>query len=131
MHISMQPVCKSMQIVCKKCGYTWEYAGNKLRTSCSKCKTSVTIPKSRLDESDEETKPKKQTPPPKPVVAASEGAVRVVITSDHFAALIKHMTKMHTENADEPRYAIEYNTLTRELFVDVAEKEELEAIPER
>lgn len=32
-----------MQLVCKKCGYAWQYAGNKHRTSCSKCKTSITI----------------------------------------------------------------------------------------
>lgn len=32
-----------MQIRCKKCKYAWEYAGNKHRTSCPKCKTSVTL----------------------------------------------------------------------------------------
>jgi hypothetical protein len=31
------------QLVCKKCGYAWQYAGNKHRTSCSKCKTSITV----------------------------------------------------------------------------------------
>lgn len=32
-----------MQLSCKKCGYTWQYAGNKHRTSCSKCRTSITL----------------------------------------------------------------------------------------
>src|SRR5512134_3293758 len=40
----MQQEYASMQeIVCKKCGYAWKYAGTKARTSCSKCKTSVTL----------------------------------------------------------------------------------------
>lgn len=32
-----------MKLVCKKCAYRWEYTGNKHRTSCSRCKTSVTL----------------------------------------------------------------------------------------
>lgn len=32
-----------MEIVCKKCGYKWNYKGSATRISCSKCKTSITI----------------------------------------------------------------------------------------
>lgn len=32
-----------MEIVCKKCGYKWNYKGKAKRISCSKCKTSITI----------------------------------------------------------------------------------------
>jgi len=31
------------EIVCKKCQYAWKYAGDKHRTSCPRCKTSVTL----------------------------------------------------------------------------------------
>lgn len=34
-----------MQLSCTKCGYVWNYSGNKHRTSCSKCRTSITIVK--------------------------------------------------------------------------------------
>jgi hypothetical protein len=39
------------QLVCKNCGYAWQYKGDKKRTSCSKCKTSITIiPPNTVDE---------------------------------------------------------------------------------
>lgn len=31
------------KLVCKRCKHQWEYAGDKHRTSCPKCKTSITI----------------------------------------------------------------------------------------
>ena len=33
-----------MEVKCNKCGYLWEYKGDKRRISCSKCKTSIIIP---------------------------------------------------------------------------------------
>lgn len=32
-----------MHLVCKRCKHEWEYAGDKHRTSCPKCKTSITV----------------------------------------------------------------------------------------
>lgn len=58
----MQQYANSMQIVCKKCGYAWQYAGTKRRTSCSKCKTSITI-----------------RPQPKTV----DGSKKLLITTSH------------------------------------------------
>lgn len=32
-------------LTCTRCGYKWNYTGTKHRTSCSKCRTSITIVK--------------------------------------------------------------------------------------
>jgi len=44
MQICILEYASMQEIICKKCGYAWQYAGTKRRTSCSKCKTSITLP---------------------------------------------------------------------------------------
>lgn len=37
-----------MHLVCNRCNHYWQYAGDKHRTSCPKCKTSITVHQHQL-----------------------------------------------------------------------------------
>ena len=48
--LTMQERKKGVKLKCQRCGYVWIYAGeNPIIAPCSRCKTSVSIKKNRID----------------------------------------------------------------------------------
>ena len=98
-----------MHLVCKKCMHEWEYTGTKHRTSCSKCKTSITLQQ-------------QQEPEPEP----AHRVIRISMSHNKMIELGEWMIKFVNREGLDKNYAIEYDYVDRALYVDVTEPEENE-----